>query len=1461
MRVIVRIAVAAAALAAAAFTSTASAVVNQPPADGHLITVFPERDFIVAEGYAPGEKVTVRVLRNGVQIGVAENAHAYSGTLDPTIAGMIEVNHPAPTGEQDNCWFSVTPDIRPGDTVQVLTAPDTGDQMQTANVVVTVPSAETAPGSGTVIMHGTARDANGNQLPIGQIEARLVSPGNLFAKNGKRTLRAPGEGTISYDAPGSVNWTATFSGLTSADVTRAILAENRIMSLGVNPLLANEVTIYEYAAAGGPQAPCASPAAKGPSVPDMTAATDTGSSSTDNITANASPTFTGVAGNAAAGDTVTLLVDGAAAGTGVVQPNLSWSITPAAPVAEGTHQIAASETVSTVTTTSQALAVTIDLTAPPVAITSTPPALSNTSPASFGFSSTDAAATFECALASVAPATFATCTSPKTYSVGDGSYTFGVRAKDPAGNLSAPQTFGFTVDTTPPGVSITSGPSAPQQADTAAFAFASADATVSFACSFAPSGAPDAFTACTSPANFGPLAEGAYTFKVRATDGATNQSTATRSFAVDTTAPAVTSLTGPPAVTNDSTPTFSFAASETGTFECSIVLQGSPASYGACTSPQTPAPLADGSYTFSVRATDAAGNTGAASTHSFLLDTNPPTATITVKPGSPSTSRTPSFSFTSDDPGASFSCSLSTGAPAFSPCTSPKTYGPQLDGSYTFTVRATDTAGTSSTDTASLIIDTTGPTVTLGSKPAAVSSTTTPTFSFSSESGTTFECSLSTGGDAFGACVSPVNAPAQADGTYTFKVRGTDTLGNAGPVVAHTFTIDATTPSAPSLSGTTPASPANSNAPAVNGTAEAGSTVHVYRTADCSGSSATGTAAALASPGIAVAVSNDTVTQLSATATDAAGNVSPCSAAISYTEDSTAPPVPGLGSLPANPTKVNTPTFAFTEADATANLTCSLSSGADAYKPCSSPVTYAAQPDGSYTFKVRATDQAGNASTPAAFAFVIDTSAPSATLQTAPPAVTSSTGPTFTFTSNDANAAFECSLSTGADSFSSCASPKSYAGQVDGSYTFKVRAVDTAGNAGTAATHAFRIDATPPATTIVAAPPSPTTVNTPEFDFTSNEPGSTFECSLSTSADAYAPCTSPRVYSARANGTYTFKVRATDTAGNVGTPDSRVLVINVPAFGVTIDTAPADPTAVNTPTFGFSANRAATFRCSLVLSGAADSFSACSSPLTYPAQSPGTYRFTVEATDVTSQIVTASRTFTIAAAAPGDTTAPVVTAPAASLVPGLAMAANGNVVAKLSWSATDASGIASYALQQSVDGAAFTNVALSPKTLTSLNRTLVPGSTYVFRVQATDTKGNVSAFAAGAPIVAATRQDKVAGQITFAGAWTTQTVAAATGGTQRFSVAANATATASFTGNSIAWISSKGPNRGRADVYVDGVKVATVNLYNATVAQRSVVFARAVTPGVHTIQVKVLGSRVAPSTGNQVYVDAFAVLN
>src|SRR3989449_167362 len=218
---------------------------------------------------------------------------------------------------------------------------------------------------------------------------------------------------------------------------------------------------------------------------------------------------------------------------------------------------------------------------------------------------------------------------------------------------------------------------------------------------------------------------------------------------------------------------------------------------------------------------------------------------------------------------------------------------------------------------------------------------------------------------------------------------------------------------------------------------------------------------------------------------------------------------------------------------------------------------------------------------------------PTVTITSHPPTPTNIKTPTFAFTSNTGTT-FQCSLSlTAVPAFAPCTSPKTFPPQLDGTYTFTVVAFDAGLNPSLPAAFTFTIDTVPPVVTLTATPPAVTTVNTPSFSFTANETPVTFQCSLSTGADAFAPCTSPITYAAQPDGLYTFKVIATDLAGNVSAPaiftftiaTRPTVTLQTPtpnAIGIPLNTTvsatfsrPLNPATVTTASFSLRAAGAA----------------------------------------------------------------------------------------------------------------------------------------------------------------------------------------------------------------------------------------------------------------------------------------------
>ncbi len=156
--------------------------------------------------------------------------------------------------------------------------------------------------------------------------------------------------------------------------------------------------------------------------------------------------------------------------------------------------------------------------------------------------------------------------------------------------------------------------------------------------------------------------------------------------------------------------------------------------------------------------------------------------------------------------------------------------------------------------------------------------------------------------------IAAANLSGANNATRSFSARSTDVAGNASNCSqTFSYTHDGVAPAAPVLTATVPANLGNTTSPQVTGTAEPFSTVRVYRAANCTGllfgTSVQATGAGQFS--VTGSVTSNTTTTFSAQATDATGNVSPCSTAtLTYTHDGIAPSAPVLvGTLPPSPSR------------------------------------------------------------------------------------------------------------------------------------------------------------------------------------------------------------------------------------------------------------------------------------------------------------------------------------------------------------------------------------------------------------------------------------------------------------------------------------------------------------------------------------------------------------------------------
>ncbi|MEO8272532.1 MAG: glycosyl hydrolase family 18 protein [Chloroflexota bacterium] len=226
-----------------------------------------------------------------------------------------------------------------------------------------------------------------------------------------------------------------------------------------------------------------------------------------------------------------------------------------------------------------------------------------------------------------------------------------------------------------------------------------------------------------------------------------------------------------------------------------------------------------------------------------------------------------------------------------------------------------------------------------------------------------------------------------------------------------------------------------------------------------------------------------------------------------------------------------------------------------------------------------------------------------------------------------------------------------------------------------------------------------------------------------------------------------------------------------------------------------------------------------------------------------------------------DRSAPVAATPKLTLRTGVNLpsaSTTAGLPALLNLGATDpgGAGVRSYEVRRSIDGKAYAAFAgnVTAKTLAA---TLTPGHSYRFSVRARDNAGNVGSWVAG-PVVRPYLPQESSTAITWKGSWARAPWAVYSGGSVRYASAAGASATYSFTGRAIAWVTTAHSSRGAAKIYLDGVLVATVNTYAAsTTIVRRVAFAKTWSAsGFHTLRIVVVGT-----AGHQrVDLDALEVL-
>ncbi len=938
--------------------------------------------------------------------------------------------------------------------------------------------------------------------------------------------------------------------------------------------------------------------------------------------------------------------------------------------------------------------------------------------------------------------------------VAAGSYGYTLTATDSAGGTAT--TGGFTV-TVVAALTATAPANlathANQTASTAAPATTGASGTVTWtlASGTLPTGMTlDASTGVVTAAN---VAVGSYALTLTATDGtgataATGQFTIAVSPALAVTTPAdltthsnLTASTTAPAATNAIGP---MAWTTAAALPSGLSLNGA-------TGVVTATNAAVGNTPVTLTATDGAG--GTATTGTFAIKVFPALSATAAPDLTTHSNRTASTGApTASNAYGAVTWSIAAGSlPAgmsLNPATGVLTAANVAPGTYAYRLGAADAAGgtaTTGTITVSVLpalAVTTPPGITTHTDLTA--STAAPTASGNSGAVT---WSVASGtlpaGMALDATTGIVTASGAAPGSYPFTLTATDGTGataTTGPfTVTEVAAMSVTTPpnlaTHSNLTASTTA-PATSNASGAvawaiaSGTLPAGMTLNgstgVLTATKVAAGSYPFTLSATDAAGDAATTGTFTVTVTTALAATAPPNLATHA---NLTASTAAPAVSGNSGAVA---------WSLSSGTMPSGMALNASTGV---------ITAASVATGSYTYSLTASDPAGGSATTAPFTITVApalavttppdmTTHSNLTASTAAPTTTNAIGATtWAITSGIVPAGMTLNTSTGVITAGDVAA---------GHYLYKLTGTDSAG--GSATTGEFLV-------TVVAA----MTVTTPANLTThSNLTASTAAPSTSNASGAptwsvasgtlptgmsFSASTGVLTANAVAAGTYAYTLTGTDAAGGSATTAqfSITVILTLTATAQPGISAHSNQTASTTAPTAANASGAATWSIATGATPAGMTLDAATGILTATDVAPGSYAFTLTATDSSGATATTAP-ITIAIKAPLAVSAQPDLATHSNLTASTATPTTTNAIGTMAWTLASGTLPTGMTLSGPTGAITATNVAPGayPFTLTGTDSTGASATT------ATVTVNVASAMAATAPANLTTHANQTA---------------------------------------------------------------------------------------------------------------------
>jgi hypothetical protein len=354
------------------------------------------------------------------------------------------------------------------------------------------------------------------------------------------------------------------------------------------------------------------------------------------VTVTGTPTLalnTGVTVNYASGSGTTTLTFTYTVATGNASADLDYTTTSALSVNGGTIKNGTNDAFLTLPAPGATgslganKALVIDAVTPTVSTIAGPSGYANSSSASLGYTVTETNLGTTSCTQTVGTGVMATCTpTGATFSsLTDGNHTIVITHTDAAGNVSAPQTISWTVDTVAPMLSTISGPAQFVQTATAALSWSLNETNQGTTTCTQTVGTGTMAGCGASGVSFTGLSEGLHTVTVVHTDLAgTPSTTRTFSWTVDLTNPSVSAISGPAPFEPSASGTLSYTLTEMNQSNTSCTFTVGTGTIDECTATSAVVSgLNEGAHTLQVTHTDLSGRTGSR-TYSWTVDTVQP---------------------------------------------------------------------------------------------------------------------------------------------------------------------------------------------------------------------------------------------------------------------------------------------------------------------------------------------------------------------------------------------------------------------------------------------------------------------------------------------------------------------------------------------------------------------------------------------------------------------------------------------------------------------------------------------------------------------------------------------------------------------------------------------------------------------------------------------------------------------